>query len=840
MHPSTDLLWRRKRVLVHISLDVLQDNLRMSTSLHTSLPQEALLRGQRAFGQLVSGKVQFARQPDDRPRSSKAVDLAVTGISTDAIGLMKGKVRAAKSGQRAICRKPDFYLPIVRPGRRMTADHRTTISFRIQSQSKTAKRRSKGSKWSPAHHGSYIERSDALPSPFATNAVSDHTASTHYIERDSAMVHLENETSFAPLSNIGDTPEERRRFWKAVDLFETEGNPSRCTIDMGLAWDMAHAIALDVDCPAPLRVAIWGAKKDHAITVTGQDREVLRHLLERHGCRPPPKPAKGKAAKTLTQGEGPDDRPTFDEVGFDFVDGRAGVTQIQANGELPYELSLRGKQRALARIHKLFTDRHLPIVSVIHEPDYNNDDRNWHFHLAAYDRPCARFENKAEWLTRPGGHNLSARCRKLAKSAIGHPDLEAWEGRWDFEVPVKYSRGSEERISTPFWQVKDRDVNAKGFPKWLRQQVVDILNDELNAEGHVRRYDARTYELMGIDKEADQHLDKRASQLEKCGIPTKVGTANEERQWAASVAELDFEAKSKRVNAWLLHEKVKWLASATDEGGSALAEAKRHSERAIDAERAATELALLIERARSRAVATDLHCTRVLQAIETGKATTRETADRALYEARQLEARQHLLHVQQYFAEQQADIAALKAQSLADRRKADRLYTVVYDDMFTPKTTSAIEEHRAPLANKPTRNTVDAAIPGIELDRPNRVAKRPAFEREMLLHVIRRERLEVTRKNGLMLVGEHPDLLPEYRQHIGVMTPDLLRVRDEVNEELGALRRHILSGKPDSPLMSFLKEKRPDIVAELAPARASLMHQQAAAATARQQGNWLS
>lgn len=796
-------------------------------------------RGRKAFAHLINGEVTFTREQDGPARSSKAVDLAVTGVSTDALGVTKGKVRAPRGGVRAICRKPNFFIPIARPGRITTPDNRTTINFRTQSQSRTARHRLKSSKFSPAQHGSYLERPEALPLVNASSerAGSPFAPSTGYIERFQALTHLEKGSTFVPLSNIGDTAEKRRRFWEAVDRFEPVGNPDRFSADLTNPSGIIHRIALDPECPAALRAVIANANGAPAVSISDLDNELIRQLAQRHGCRAPldTKERKAKQKRTLPNGAS-DPRPTFEEAGLVFTDGRAGRTQIQGNGELPEELSSAGKQRALERIHRIFDDRGLPIVTVMHAPDHNNVASNWHFHFAAYDRPCAQFENKREWLERPSGHLFDARCRGLANRVIEDKALDAWVGKWDFEVEYSYQKKSRNKVvSRPFRQVKDRLLNKKDFPRWLREQVVNILNDELKAEGHSRRYDARTYSVMGIDKQPDEHLDKEASQLEKCGIPTEKGIANEERQWAATTAQLDRASKQTRGEAWLLHEKVAWLASGVKGADRIVSEAELHAARAIDAERAAAELTLLMERARSRANATKLHCERVLDAIEKGKASKQERADREHFESRHRDAQLHLIALDQYFEQQQADIEDLKAQSREARKKADQLYTAAYDMVVSQRSVTSIEPKVEQTATSVSATPSRAA--GSESAAAQQVrAKRVAFEREMLLHIIRVERLDVGRQESKLVVGTHPSLTPRYRQHIDNIAHDVLTVGKAVQDELNAFRRELQKGAAEGPYMRFLMEKRPDIVAELTSSRPSIKQDAAIAAAITQQG----
>lgn len=663
----------------------------MARGLSSPSVATALARGRETYGRYASGQLTFSRdEPEARPKSSRAVDLEVTGYSTDIMGVLKGRPKAGRGGQRAICRKPSFPKPITRPGRPATSDGRTSISIRLQSQSRTANHRRSTSKCSPVDHNNYLEREAAL-APCVT--IHDLTtglpeSSSVYIERGAAMAHLEAGGKMQPLSNISSDPAERQRVWKAIEKFEPTGNADGVTINLARAGDIAQAIALDADCPAQLRVEILKSPAGGTITITGLDNTALRKLAERHGCRPPPpadKARKSKARRAANERIEAEkaNRPTFEQAGFTFNDGRAGRTQIQGNGELPAELSLAGKERALHRIHHIFASRHLPTVTVMHAPDHNNNELNWHFHFGVYDRPCHRFKNNAEWLDRPEGHAFSKKTEGLARRSIGNPELDKFEGLYDFEVEYTYRKKSRNKVvSTPFAQNKDRLLNHRDYPEALRNIVVDILNDELEREGHKRRYDPRRYSLMGIDKEADDHLDKNASQLEKCGVATKAGLENEARQWDAIVTRLDDEHRSGLGFAATARFKLAFLAGKDERAAPLLNAGHERAVEAVDAMRAAAELEQIIERASSRALSTESHCRRTLKAIDEGKASKRETADRSLYEALLGQAQEHLRQIEHLFRIQRDDVEVLKQQARDAKKTADQFFVKVYDAVF--------------------------------------------------------------------------------------------------------------------------------------------------------------
>ena len=64
--------------------------------------------------------------------------------------------------------------------------------------------------------------------------------------------------------------------------------------------------------------------------------------------------------------------------------------------ELPHELTGEQRLAILQDFARKFEERGLPHYGVIHEPDENNDSRNYHAHFAYYDRPSRKLAN-GQW-----------------------------------------------------------------------------------------------------------------------------------------------------------------------------------------------------------------------------------------------------------------------------------------------------------------------------------------------------------------------------------------------------------------------------------------------------------
>jgi len=592
-------------------------------------------------------------------------------IVGDEIHMNRLKAWSPKHAGRGVEAKriePRFSTPAGRDIRVTNAAGVTTINFRVDSLSKTAKRRRASEAWHSATHAKYIERDEAIAELGLTI---DPVIGSTYIERAEALAST-GDDKFAIYSNISDDAIERQRFWNLVEQHETEGGANELSIDMALAGSIALRVAQDRECPPSLAESILEACSTGTVIFAEGNNVALRSLFERHGWVKPPR---GKRRKVDDGAEEP--ARTGVDLAIRFKDARAGRTQIQANGELPVELSLAGKNRVAEALKDWFDHRGLPVTVVVHSPDHNNNEKNWHFHFAAYDRPCRRFINTMEWLGDPP-EDATAQERKAhekAKAAIERPELSALEGEWDFDVPVTIiSKSRNRRTTHPFQQKKDRFVNSDDFIPSMRKLLVQLCNDELERESHPRRYDHRNYPEMGIDKVADEHIDKAANQLEKMGVPTQKGIENEKRQWSFLMRKIDqdYDAGLERIEGIFLRN------AAAGQGEADALKSPRVSTwqqwrmlttSVLQHLRVQQELELLMGRAKSRALKTAAVCRKYIAAIEVGKANKADVASLGLYLQRLAYAEDHLVGVDVRFAEQTKLIDELE-RSRADLRMA--------------------------------------------------------------------------------------------------------------------------------------------------------------------------
>ncbi|RYG95372.1 MAG: hypothetical protein EON58_14305, partial [Alphaproteobacteria bacterium] len=205
-----------------------------------------------------------------------------------------------------------------------------------------------------------------------------------------------------------------------------------------------------------------------------------------------------------------------------FHDGRGGRIQSRIIAELPHELSLEGMLYVMRSFSREFEQRNIPFNAALHAPDHGNDDRQWHFHLDYYDRPCRRL-TAADF--------EEARVR-------GYINTTAQPGDWDFAALFSKPRHNSTRL---FRQDKVKDVRKNDWIFSLRTRLSVDVNEALSREGHERRFDPRTYEKMGITAAPGQHLGTKRSAAEAKGNVDRISIRNERKQWSAISRQLDEE-----------------------------------------------------------------------------------------------------------------------------------------------------------------------------------------------------------------------------------------------------------------------------------------------------------
>ncbi|UTW50183.1 MobA/MobL family protein [bacterium SCSIO 12827] len=166
------------------------------------------------------------------------------------------------------------------------------------------------------------------------------------------------------------------------------------------------------------------------------------------------------------------------EVFWDMVERREradGRVQGVIIAELPYEpeIGADGRRRIVEAFGGVLADLGLRWHGTVHRPDDHSDPRNFHMHLVYCERPA-------------------------------EPTVFGWR----------------------FADRKAPETRKMGFLPMLRQRFADAVNAELEAAGMRRRYDPRSYEKMGIDKQPGVHLGVSAAALERKGVVTVKGRRN--------------------------------------------------------------------------------------------------------------------------------------------------------------------------------------------------------------------------------------------------------------------------------------------------------------------------
>jgi hypothetical protein len=191
--------------------------------------------------------------------------------------------------------------------------------------------------------------------------------------------------------------------------------------------------------------------------------------------------------------------------GIESNEGRTSRVQSRVIAELPHETSQEDRLKIAMQFCLEFHKERLPYWATIHSPNKNNDARNYHLHIAYYDRPSGRDEN----------------------------------GRWDFATIETRKKKNRTRVETrPYKQKKTDTTRDRGWVKFLRKKFAEANNQVLSQGGYAKRLDYRSYGESGVRKKPTEHLGFKSSAAEKFGLETTRGKRNSRRefQWQIEVA----------------------------------------------------------------------------------------------------------------------------------------------------------------------------------------------------------------------------------------------------------------------------------------------------------------
>jgi hypothetical protein len=608
-------------------------------------------------------------------KSSQQVDREVTGRDTLLQPKARWKARQQRPDPVASAPKVEalklacsLSVPIARDLRPSNADGATSFHFQHVAIAKgrgdkTSARGTKTRTGSAKEHAKYLERESAVARKHETG---NELAGTHgielqieigkaanggrYIEREEALAHQQNGVPII-YSNISKTdPAKRQAFWELVEKHESTPQPDKLKFTIDEAPDFWENVRTDPCCPPALAQAIVEAYPSLPFEVVTDDNEPIRKMMADHGWQPPlPK----KPNETSEEEVKRTNLNLLNSKGAKCIDGRGGHIQCRIVGELPHDVSHEARDRILSRFTDVFEEMRLPYVAVMHAPDHANNDKNWHFHLAYYERPYSLFTGKfddylkrdyvAESLADQGAYDKKA-------NALNSGELNEFVGQMDFTVPVTHTTAcGHTRTSFPFAQAKVRKCNHKDFPLQLRKLLAEFTNDELELGRLNRRVDPRSYTEMGISKEADEHLGNKSAQLEVLGIPTPVGISNEQKQWDSilETIRLNLLARNKAVvnqqRRWSQDLEAYELAPVQKNEVAGLISGWAEAQREANEHRAiAQELEEQYERCKSRALKVANTCQRHIAAVADGTANDRQKKNRDAYEARLHDSNTHL------------------------------------------------------------------------------------------------------------------------------------------------------------------------------------------------------
>lgn len=519
--------------------------------------------------------------------------------------------------------KIPFHKPVARSVRLTNAAGATSFTFQHRRVNKVTRQMVQdGFRNRPGAaraHSRYIERDAAVAqlapefTPHADQAVAvpeigyanAETTTVHpansvvthdkYIARTNAVA-IQPDGTRALLTNIDHDDDERARFWTLVEEHEAVASRDQIIFRFNDAPGFWKDVAVSPGCPAPLHKALKACDPDKAVTLEIQSGKELRRFLEQI------------AASSRDSGA--------TKVPARFRDGRKGRTQYRIVGELPNELTPDERFAIVREFAQKFEERKLPFVAVMHAPDHLNDEKNWHFHLDYYDRPCRRIDAR----------DIS----ELAAKGFSTDRLRP--GMWDFAV-ILPKRGRTNGRSTPLRQNKVSEVSGKSWLKQLRISLADITNQHMAAAGHDRRVDPRSFSEMGIMADPQEHLGSHSAIAESKGQVTAKGTENEKRQWAAIMAQADQRLQLALSNVDVRVANFEQQRRTPDKSEAAVKDAaaalRQNLTQTALMEDTAFRLEQSLERARSRALKVRRSNTRLLKALEAdpASATEREKRD---------------------------------------------------------------------------------------------------------------------------------------------------------------------------------------------------------------------
>lgn len=440
---------------------------------------------------LSAAKAARARSAMEKYRARMSDDY-ITGSETDVLKLLRRGpmyepkrqlVPEAPHPPRSGLPPAQFHIPRPPRGRPTTRDGRQSFHFALTSVTKGVEgkcRTNGGEDADPVHHVGYVAREEAVATDLAPT-VHEAVAHVGYVARDEAVA-LDPDGTAIILTNV----EDPAAFFAKILEHENSGHLDGICLSQSYD-EAALRTLLDVPTiPPALKTGITRILEDpeaHRVPKTSSARSKTHPFqidADISSCRSWLKEHDASGQVYLRK-------------------GRGGIVQRRITGELPAELDRSQCRHVLQRLADELERRGLRYFVALHAPSAANDDRNWHFHLLYYDRPCKQID-----------------------------------GEWDFAIVQEVRTKSRNwRRTHPHRQNKHADVADKSWPMHMRECFATAVNAQLEAIGSVRRYDPRSYADMHLCAKPQEHLGRRVGFNAACGAAPSKDRENARKGWSA-------------------------------------------------------------------------------------------------------------------------------------------------------------------------------------------------------------------------------------------------------------------------------------------------------------------
>lgn len=343
-----------------------------------------------------------------------------------------------------------------------------------------------------------------------------------------------------------------------------------------------------------------------------------------------------------------------------FAKPRSACIQIKIVFEFDDRLAAAERLRVLQHLMIWLDAQGVRMLAIAHEPDANNDPRNFHPHVLI-DPTIYPVE---------GGRTVEGRGRKMRPG-----ELAGILGHLPEDPPKA------------FWKLGALDHQA------VRRFVVGLGNEQLAKRGLGPRFHAGSFAELGIDKTPNTHLGSTAAALVAAGALVERDYHNALNDWRFAI---------KQRGAELAGQESEWSRFRDDarEGGDSLGDDQRaeleeqlerhRSVAAASAEqlRQLAHFDTLVELARSASERLKSKTGRIIDNLDSGgKVTTADRKDQAHLRARHALAAMHLAEIEAAIAPYLPAIAAERTELAArlselagierdvlDKREARRVF----------------------------------------------------------------------------------------------------------------------------------------------------------------------